>query len=73
MGMVRKVLTSPSEKEAQARFRILAKEDGLLARHLFPRDPVRKPVVDGEGECEEARSGLALACPGIVRPGEVMN
>jgi len=37
MEMVRKVLTSLSEKEAQARFRALAKEDGLLARHLWPQ------------------------------------
>ena len=37
MEMVRKVLTSPGEKEAQARFRALAKEDGFLARHLWPK------------------------------------
>ena len=45
MGKVRGVLTSLSEKEAQTRFRALAKEDRLLARYLFPRDPVRRPQI----------------------------
>jgi len=45
MGKVRGVLTAPSEMEAYARFRALAQEDGPLARHLFPRDPVRRPQI----------------------------
>lgn len=43
------VLTAPSEREAIARFRALAREDGPLARYLFPRDPVRKDRCSSHG------------------------
>lgn len=43
MGMIRGLFTTTSEMEAYAHFRALTQEDGLLARYLFPRDPVRRP------------------------------
>ena len=45
MGMVRGIITAPHYQEAMRRFRALAREDGPLARYLFPRDPVRRPQI----------------------------